>query len=126
MTVSGVPTQRQSAELLRCADLQTGIVAACIGPKFVDFAEVFVERLIVGKGRKAAIAHRLIPVQLHLIWLMYGACADIIHSQRTARAEFAFQPQTPLQKVRSLQRSAGKGVQVDGQRTRWSISRQSD
>jgi hypothetical protein len=89
-------------------------VATGAGAEFVNVAEAPIKRLVVGKGREAAIAHRLIAVQLHLIRLLDGPRADVIHAQRAASAQLALHSQAPLQKVRRLQLAAGKGVQIHG------------
>ena len=116
-----VSAQRQAGELLGHAGLQPGVVAARAGAEFVHAAEALVERLIVGKGREASSAHRLIAVQLHLVRLMHGARADVIDAQRAARPKLALDAEAPLQKVGRLQRAAGEGVEVDRERSgrRW-------
>jgi len=84
MAVRIVSAQSQAAELLRHAALQAGVVTARVGAEFVHAAEALIERLVVGKGREASVAHRLIAIQLDLIWLMHGARADVINAQRGA------------------------------------------
>src|ERR1035441_1536137 len=70
MAVRIVSAQCQAPELLGCAGLQAAIVAARTGAELVDAAESLVERLVVGEGGEAAIAHGLIAVRLHLVWLL--------------------------------------------------------
>ena len=86
MAVGVVAAQRQAGKLLGYAGLQAGIVAARTGAEFIHAAEALIERLLIGEGREAAIAHRLISVQLDLVWLLHGARADIIDAQRAARS----------------------------------------
>src|ERR1019366_527618 len=80
MAVSVIAAQGQPAKLLACAGLQAAVVATRAGAEFVNVAEAPIERLVVGEGREAAIADRLIAVQLHLIGFMDGARADIINA----------------------------------------------
>src|SRR5271156_51803 len=67
MTIGVISAQRQTAQLLGGAGLQAGIVAARIGAEFIYVAKACIERLVIRKGSKAAITHRLVPVELHLV-----------------------------------------------------------
>ena len=117
MTEGVVAAQRQAAPLLRIGDLKSGIIAVGAGAKLVDIAESLIERLLVGKRRKASIADCLVAVQLHLVRLMEPARADVIHAQVAARTDLLLNAEVVLVVIRRLERSAGKGVQADGQRT---------
>ena len=101
MAVGVVCTQHQTAELLGCAGLQPGVVTARIRTKFIYVAKALIERLAIGKGREASVAHRLVSVQLHLVRLMHGARAHVIQAQRAARSQFALDAETPLQESKA-------------------------
>src|SRR5271168_1830015 len=84
MTVCVVAAQRQPPPMLGYTGLQAGVVAARICAEFIDIAKAWIKRPFIRERRKAAIAHGLIAIQLHLVWLMHCACPNIIDTQRTA------------------------------------------
>src|ERR1017187_7858750 len=81
MAIGVIAAQREPAEPLASAGLQSAVVTARTGTKLVDVTEALVEWLVECEGSKAAIAHRLIAIQLHLVRLIHGARAHIVHAQ---------------------------------------------
>ena len=91
-----VAAQSQAGELFGRAGLQARVVAAGAGAEFVDVAKARIERLIVSERCEAAIANRLVAVQLDLVRLLNSARPNVVDAERAARAEFALEPQTPF------------------------------
>ena len=89
------------------------------GLELGDVSKALIERLLVGKWRKASVADVLVAVELHLVGFVQSARAHEVGAQVAARADLLLDAEIVLVVVRGLERSRGEGVQADGQRTGW-------
>ena len=109
--------QRESAPLLRVSGLKSGITAVGVRAKLIHISKALIERLLVWKRREAAVADRLIAIELHLERLMEPARADEVDPQAAPRADLLLNAEVVLVVIRRFERSAREGVQADCQRT---------
>jgi len=119
MTEGVIGSERQSSNLLGKANLQAGVTAVGVGAELIHAGEALVERSLVRKGRKAALADRLVAIELHLIRLVHAPSADVIHAQSAAAADLLFDPKIVFVKVGRLQRAAGERVHIHSEWAGW-------
>ncbi len=119
MTEGVVAAQGQAAPLLRVDGLQSAVDTVRPGLELGDISKSLIERLLIGKRRKASIADVLVAVELHLVGFVQSARAHEVGAQIAARADLLLNTEIVLVVIRGLERSRGEGVQADGQRTGW-------
>src|ERR1700686_2684384 len=108
-------------QALHRGELKAVIMTVLPGSELSHGAESWIGWLHVGEWRKAALANRLIAVDLSQIGLVHSARSHISRQQTRRGSELMFNSQAPLHEVRSMQSASGHRCDCDGWQARCGI-----
>ena len=78
--------------------LKCVVMAVGAARELGDGPESWISWGAVRKRRKTALAHRLVTIHLRCVWLIHGACADILGAQINRVSDLVFDTKTPSMK----------------------------